>query len=698
MSDRQATTHVAFDIGGTFADVTFRTPTGLRSTKLLAVEGTIGAAIAELLDGSLRDGEQQVDRFVHGTTIGSNAIIEGKTARTALITSAGFRDVLEMRGQRGSKGFAPRWDPPAALVPRHLRFEVPGRIAASGFVEVALDLKVLPLIVDQLLEADVAAVALCLINAHMNPDHEAMVLEQLVERAPWLVCCASHQLQPEIREYERTSTTVVNAALMPVVRSYITGLKADLDRFSTKLLVMQSSGGLMSAESAMERPAYTTESGPAAGVLAASRLAREARLPNVLSFDMGGTTAKACLVEEGRPLEKPGGEVGVGATVAASFSGGGSSGAGHALRVPSLDIVEVGAGGGSVAWIDRGGALRVGPESAGASPGPVCYGLGGTRPTVTDANVVLGYMNPRAIADASVSIDSVAAAEAIDRDIARPLGLSTEAAAHGIVTVANATMTRALRAVSTERGRDPRGFTLVGFGGAGPLHAVGLAESMGIRTVVVPDHAGVFSAVGLLLADFRTDRVHALHGPLSDCDETVLLKTFRQMEDDAVGELARQGAVPSDVTATRSVDLRYKFQVAEMNVPFPVGEVTEDGALIAALGSAIDAAHLREYGYVPVADVEVVAARVQVVAAATEGRWPSDDLAAMAPEERTSRSAYFGVAHGLVETEVITGEGLSGRRSGPVIIERPDTTIVVPPAWSVERSASVGAFVLTKTP
>src|SRR5215510_4387215 len=320
-------------------------------------------------------------------------------------------------------------------------------------------------------------------------------------------------------------------------------LEQHLSAYSQRLLIMQSNGGIMSAQVARRRPAYMIESGPAAGVLAAARFAAETGLNQVLSFDMGGTTAKACLVENGAPLEKAGGEVGGGATMTTRLFGGG----GHALRVPSLDIVEVGAGGGSVAWIDDGGALRVGPHSAGAEPGPVCYGRGGQEPTVTDANVVLGYMNPEAIAGSTLRINRQAAWEAIERRIAGPLKLEVLPAAYGMTLVANATMMRALRAVSTERGRDPREFTLIAFGGAGPIHAAALAESLGISRVLIPLFPGLFSALGLLLADYRHDYIRSIATILNAVDPQSILRQYEELEATAQEELGQEGVSPASI-------------------------------------------------------------------------------------------------------------------------------------------------------
>lgn len=379
---------VGFDIGGTFTDVIIRDEDGrIFTRKVLSILDRVGDDVA----GAVRPlaGGNKIDNFVHGTTVASNAVIEGTTARTALITTHGFRDELEMRGQRRPNIYDLNWDRLPALIPRSLRFEVKERILGNGSVEQPLDLEQARSTIQKLIAEQVEAIAVCLINSYLNPTHERQLVRLLAERAPGTVICLSSDIHPEIKEYDRASTTAINASLIPVVDRYLNRLEQTLSPLCGRILVMQSNGGIMSAQAARRLPAYIIESGPAAGVLAAARLAAECELDKVLSFDMGGTTVKACLIEGGQPLEKPGGEIGGGVNATRLFGGGG-----HVVRVPSIDIVEAGAGGGSIAWLDDSGALRVGPRSAGAQPGPVCYGHGGTEPTVTDADVVLGYMSP----------------------------------------------------------------------------------------------------------------------------------------------------------------------------------------------------------------------------------------------------------------------------------------------------------------
>jgi len=677
---------VGFDIGGTFTDVIVVGDDGrLTTTKVLSLLDRVGEDIV----GCVRqvDAQAQVEGFVHGTTIASNAVIEGTMARTGLITTKGFRDELEMRGQRRPNIYDVDWDRLPPLIPRSLRLEVEERILGDGSVERPLDLTAAEAVIKKLLAAEIEAIAVCLLNSYLNPSHERQLGRLIAALAPQKIVCLSCDIHPEIREYERTSTTVINASLIPVVDLYLNQLEQHLSTYSERVLIMQSNGGIMSAQAARRRPAYMIESGPAAGVLAAARLATETQQDRVLSFDMGGTTAKACLIEKGLPLEKSGGEIGAGATMTTRLFGG----AGHALRVPSLDIVEVGAGGGSIAWIDEGGVLRAGPHSASADPGPVCYGRGGQEPTVTDANVVLGYMNPEAIAGSSLAIDRQAAWDVIQQKIARPLNLDVLPAAYGITQVANATMMRALRAVSTERGRDPREFTLMAFGGAGPIHAAELAESLRMTQVQIPLYPGLFSALGLLLADYRHDYLRSVALALDQIDPQAILKEYEVLESNARIELTQEGIAADRVRFERQIDLKYGYQVAEMTLPFP--EVSLD-ELRPDLAELFTQAHRQAFGYDRDDSIELVSLRLRALASAGQLRF--SDLIGQTPQypqdantngTPTTRSAYFGPDVGACETAIYRRADLTQEQPGPLIVEEPDTTVVVPPGWRIQRDA-----------
>ncbi len=691
---------VAFDIGGTFTDVIIRADDGRVFTrKVLSILHRVGEDVA----GAVRAlaGREKIENFVHGTTVASNAVIEGTTARTALITTHGFRDELEMRGQRRPNIYDVNWDRLPPLISRSLRLEVNERILGNGSVEQPLDLEHARSTIQKLVADQVEAIAVCLINSYLNPVHERQLARLLAEMAPRTVVCLSSEIHPEIKEYDRASTTAVNASLIPVVDRYLTRLEQTLSPLSSRILVMQSNGGIMSAQAARRRPAYMIESGPAAGVLAAARLAAECELDKVLSLDMGGTTVKACLIERGKPLEKPGAEIGAGVNATRLFGGGG-----HVVRVPSIDIVEAGAGGGSIAWLDDSGALRVGPRSAGAEPGPVCYGHDGTEPTVTDANVVLGYMNPRAIAGATLKIHSDAAAAAIDNQLASPLRLTRLEVAYGITQVANSAMTRVLRAVSTERGRDPREFTLLAFGGAGPIHAAALAEDMGISRVVVPLYPGLFSALGLLMADYRHDYIAPIASPLASVRTDQVLARYDQLRDRARTEMTAEGVNSNTIRFEQQVDLKYGYQMYEMTLPFP--DDVDASKLSSALAGAFTAAHNQAYGYHRDDPIELMSIRLRALASAASLSFA--DLANQrsasalstafdSPLEggaQAEREAYFGPARGVLSTPLRSRFAITARERGPLIVEEPDTTVVVPPDWTVERD-QFGNLVLTRS-
>jgi len=682
---------IAFDIGGTFTDVVVLWADGrLQTAKILSLLETVGRDIRVKL--GLED--VPVGSFIHGTTVAANALLENKLARVGLITTTGFRDALEMRSQRRPNVYDINWDRPPSLVPREWRLELDERVLADGRVERPLDPAQARAAVAQLAAADVEALAVVLINSYVNDAHERVVAEFARALEPPRPVSVSSEEFAEAREYERTSTTVVNAALMPVVDRYLDRLEAQLGVGARELLIMQSNGGLMTAEVARRRPVQMVESGPAAGVLGAARLAREANLGQVLAFDMGGTTAKASLIENGVPLEKPGGEVGGGANLAGRFFGG----AGHAVRVPALDIAEVGAGGGSIAWIDAGGALRVGPEGAGADPGPVCYRRGGTRPTVTDANVILGYVNPVGLAGSTVDIDREAAVNALRREIADPLGLSVLDAAYGIVRVANATTMRALRSVSIERGMDPRRMVLLAFGGSGPVHAASLAADMGVPQVYVPPFPGIFSAVGLLLADYRYDTVRTAHFALDRLDEPALMALVRELEQQAHTTLASQGIAPAAIVLRPEADVQYKGQEMALTLALPPPGANFGERLHAAFGEA----HRAAFGYERGNPSEIVALRMRATARASDirigdmARGASHLKGADRSPAAASRQAYFGAARGSAEVPVVGRFDLAETpRVGPLIVEEWDTSVVVPPGWTARRDGA-GNIVLDR--
>ncbi len=461
-----------------------------------------------------------IAEVLHGTTVASNAILEGKGARTGLITTKGFRDVLEIRRLRMPRLYDLTWTKPPPLVERALRREVTERVDANGRVETPLDLAEVEQVLARLRGEGVESLAICLINSYANPIHEERIKAIVSRLAPDLRTSYSIEVLPEIREYERTSTTVINAYVMPIVGRYLATLRAGLDDAGvrTPLLIMQSNGGLMTDAAAAERPIHIIESGPAAGVVGAQALARRIGLGKLITFDMGGTTAKASIVEDGEVSRAAEYQVGGGIMHGSRLL----TGAGYLLRVPAIDLAEVGAGGGSLVWIDPGGALQVGPQSAGAVPGPLCYDMGGIEPTITDANVILGYLSPTRLAGGAVKLNAARAHEIFEDKVARRIGMPLVEAAHGAHVIAASNMMRAIRAVSSERGRDPREYALFAFGGNGPVFAAEIAEQLEMRRIVVPPAPGLFSSFGLLYADVEHHNVRTWRRLVVEADPSGL--------------------------------------------------------------------------------------------------------------------------------------------------------------------------------
>ena len=556
------------DIGGTFTDIVLLSRSGRYWTKKVSstpddfARGVIEGMKLLLEEEDLLGSD--LAEIIHGTTVATNAVLENKGAKTALVTTRGFRDVLELRRLRVPQLYNAFYRPPEPLVERRLRLEVDERIGSGGTVIRPLDEDSLTPALDRLRTDAPEAVAVCLIHSYSNPEHEKRLGEIIRKELPEAYISLSVDVLPEIREYERTSTTVINAYLGPIVKNYLDSLVRQLQESGTNspVRIMQSNGGLMSARRAAEAPVHILESGPAAGVVAADEMGKRIGLERIIAFDMGGTTAKASLIENGQRSWTTEYEVGAGISLSSRLVKGG----GYAVKVPVMDLAEVGAGGGSIVWIDRGGALRVGPQSAGAVPGPVCYGLGGKDPTVTDANLVLGYINPVQLAGGSVALRGDIAVESLRVNVAERLGLSLLEAAYGVHTIANISMIRAIRAVSTYRGRDPREFTLLAFGGSGPIHAVGIARSLDISQVVIPPSPGVFSAIGLLEAQPEHHFVQTFVRRIDEADTIEINETYARIQERGAETLKSEGYVPTDITWERKADLRYVGQAYELTV------------------------------------------------------------------------------------------------------------------------------------
>jgi N-methylhydantoinase A len=684
------TYRVGVDIGGTFTDIVVLGSDGsIHTKKVSSSVENYASALVDGLSQTLREAGLAgtgIEEIRHGTTVASNAILEHKGAKVGLITTRGFRDVLEIRTLRAPRLYDLAWEKPPPLIERYLRKVVDERVDHAGNVERPLDPADAQRAVDALLAEGVEAIAVCLINSFANPAHE-LIIKQIIERkAPRLPVSVSCEVLPEIKEYERTSTTAIDAYVKPIVATYLAALRVGLDAagIPARLLLMQSNGGLTTDQAAAERPMNIIESGPAGGVIGAQALAQGKHLDRIITFDMGGTTAKASMVEDGEVVRAQEYAVGAGIMVGSRLL----TGAGYTLKVPAIDLAEVGAGGGSHVWIDAGGALQVGPQSAGASPGPVCYGQGGEVPTVTDASVILGYINPHHLVGGALKLDAEQARAAFADKVARPLGLALERAAHGAHQIAAANMIRAIKAVSTERGRDPREFALFAFGGNGPLFAAGMAAALGIRRIVVPPAAGLFSSFGLLYAKVEHHYARTLRRLLRSTDPADIDRAWRALAQQAIDQLATEGFAGTRAAIKRSAALHYKGQTYELVVPVPEGPV--DARLIAHIEEAFGAEHERTYGHRagPEEPVELVAIQVVGMAAQEGGTVPErvvvgrDGLSAPAP-----RRAYFGPDHGWIDTPVLRRSDLAAARPGPLIVEEYDATCLVPPGARGEVDA-----------
>ncbi|HVA87808.1 MAG TPA: hydantoinase/oxoprolinase family protein [Candidatus Saccharimonadales bacterium] len=622
---------VGVDVGGTFTDLVlfdeatnrihFTKTSSTPANQAQGVEDGIGKVVA--LAGM---GPADIAFFVHGTTVATNALLERTGVRCALLVTEGFRDILQIARQdrpRLYDWFAQR---PAPLVPRALSFEISERMLHTGEVLQPLDESQARTVIRAARAAGVAAIAVCLLHSYANPAHERRLRDLIAEEFPDAEVSLSSDVIPEFREYERASTTAVNAYVMPIVRRYVTrladrtaaiGVPADLH-------IMQSNGGLMTARAAGEQSVRTMLSGPAAGVLGAVALAAQAGFANVLSVDMGGTSFDICLAHEGRLRFTKESEIGS-----------------LPVKVPMIDIHTLGAGGGSVAWIDAGGALRVGPKSAGAQPGPACYGRGGTEATVTDANVVLGRIDPESFLGGEMRLDGDAARRVVHDRVAGPLGLGLEEAAEGIVRVINATMVRGMRAVSVEKGFDPREFAIVAFGGGGPLHATDLARELGVPSVLIPVMPGVTSAFGLLVADLRYDVSATVRGSLAAPDLDVLTKVYEDLEGQALEQMRRDGVDRESVTLSRSADVRYTRQSWELEVSVASGRL--DTVALDALRAEFHARHRQQYGYA-MADQELILVNAQVSAIAALPKPPLGSTLARGADAAARAATGAGAA------------------------------------------------------
>ena len=666
--------YVGVDTGGTFTDTVLIGEDGVHTVKTLTTEDLIGGIISgfETITDDVGISNREVESFNHGSTVAVNALIEKTGSKTALVTTKGFEDVLEIgEGYRdGSLLYAPCGEHVPALIPRKHRYGVDERLTADGEVETPLDEKDVAAVVDKLDSKAFDSVAVSLLHAYQNPEHEIAVAEMIADRLPAVDVSLSSSVSPEIREYSRTSTTVADAYIKPIVTSYLERLQSTLREtgYDGRLAIMNSSGGVAGPEVATKRPVTQILSGPVAGVKAAQFIGSKIGVENIITLDMGGTSCDTTLIEGGEPVEVPH-----------------RTEQGMKINGPFVHINTVGAGGGSIAWLDDVDALRVGPESAGSEPGPACYGFGGTEPTATDADLVLGILNPDNFAGGEISLDTDAATSAIDERIAKPLDMSTTEAAVAIRDIIDGNMASALRVISVKQGYDPRDFAIMGFGGAGPMHSCNVAMELGIETVVFPNNPGLLSALGLVVSDFEHEYVQSLVVSLTEIEAGRMQTTIDSLIDNGDTELDSEGIEPADRSFQVTVDLRYTGQSNYLNIP--IGGTEVDERTVEKLSDRFETQHEEQFGFVD-DDHPIELVNVRVTA---RGETESPDLSASEPASSDVADARRGMrpvvvdVETAVETPYYDGEALGPGHEidGPAVVELTNSTIWVPPEFDL---------------
>lgn len=672
------TARIGVDIGGTFTDLVLTDPSGRTyqrkvSSTPSAPEQAVLVGVREILDLAGLPASS-IGEVVHGTTVGSNTLLQKVGAPTGLITTRGFRDVLEIGRLRTPGMFDLQWEKPQPLVPRRHRREVGERVTASGAIHIPLDEGELIEAGRSLAGAGIRSVAVCFLNSYRNPVHERRAEALLAEYVPDLEVTTSVSVLPEAKEYERTSTTVVNAYVRPVLEAYLTRLEEGLASIgvSAPLLVCNSNGALASSAMARSKPVFFISSGRAAGVVGGGRLGEALGEGDLVVFDMGGTTASASLVQGGALMRVSEYEFRAGISTPSRFIKAG----GYMMSVPTVDVAEVGSGAGSIAHVDEGGLMKVGPVSAGADPGPACYGIGGDRPTVTDANLYLGYL-PDTLAGGSRRLSRDRAEAAITRDLAAPFDLDPATAAYGVREVVNANMARAIRAVTVERGVDPRDFTLVAIGGSGPVHAVDIARLLAMPRVLVPASPGVFTAMGMLAGDVEHYLIRPLPGRLDGIDLDAVHRIVDELASEARERLLHEGVAETDIALSPELDMRFRGQEMSLGVPF------ETGSDAAELRRAFLAAYGAIYSYASDDIIETVSLRLTgrgLRPGKLDFRIEQERPAAHGPRER--REVYFGSQRGWIDTPIYDRAVLPEHIAGPAILQGADSTVLVPPEAS----------------
>lgn len=662
---------IAIDVGGTFVDYVLLN----EQTGEIAIEKqpSTPARIVEEVSaglGRLPVSLAEVGRILHGTTVALNTIVQEKGIKAGLITTRGFRDVLEIgRGSR-PEIYNPRYTGPASLVPRYLRREVGGRMDAAGNEIEPLDTRQLGSEVDLLMRDGCEAIAICFLNSYANPVHERQAAEFIKSRHPDVALSVSSELVREWREYERTSTAVLNAYIQPPFKKYLEALSAQLvaDGYSSPLAIMQSNGGVTSAATAAIRPVTTLESGPAGGVIGASALAAELQVRNVICFDVGGTTVDVALIEDNRIVERSQTKV-----------------AGRPVMGPTIDIKSVGAGGGSIAWIDDRGALRVGPQSAGASPGPACFGFGGTEATVTDCHLLLGRLDAERFLGSRMALDCAAAERAVVA-VAQKLGMSLEETAVGILKLAETNMTNAIRSITIERGLDPRDYRLLSYGGGGGLFALAVSQELGVNSVIVPRVPANFSALGIVTSDYREDSSHTMVRALHADTVGEVLGEIGRLTSENAGQLRQHGFDEDAVESEVRVDIRFAGQEYTVTVPVEPEWLAGPDTFLDGGRARFVTLHRRLFGHgEPGAPIELVTVRVRSIGRVRRPKWYEARQGEPALPD-SWRNTYFAALREFRRTPVFDREALVRGQAiaGPAIVEEWTTTTVILPGWEAK--------------
>jgi N-methylhydantoinase A len=671
------------DIGGTFTDFALlNAATGeLHAAKVLTNYRDLARGV---LDGvieleKLAPGcRQAIERVIHGTTLATNALIQRRGAKTALLVTAGFRDLLELARESRFDIYDIDIDLPAPLVPRSRVFEVTERLDAAGSVVTALDEASVQAAIGELRTLGIEAVAVCLLHAFRNPAHERRIAALLAQALPGVAVSISSDVIPDIREYERASTTTANAYVQPAIRSYLDRLADGLknEGVAAPLSVMTSDGGIVSCDTATRYPVRLIESGPAGGAIASMYFAGRTGVNKAIALDMGGTTAKVCVIDGGRPERSTDFEV----DRVFRFA----KGSGLPLKIPVIEMIEIGAGGGSIAGMNRMGLLKVGPESAGSEPGPACYGLGGSAPTVTDADLFLGYLDSGFFLGGRMALDRAAAGKAIEREVAKPLGLTPLRAAWGIHQIVNENMARAAKVHCLERGKDPREYTLIAYGGAGPVHAYRVAQILGIRRILYPLRAGVMSAFGFLVAQPSFEIVRADFGRLDDMDPARSGAILKEMEAQGRTLVVTAGVPAARLKARIEANVRFHGQSFELSIPVARALIrAELGRLKERFFAAYEARYHRLNGDAP---VEIVSWRVTIEAPAARVDLKGATGKAAGSARKGTRKVYMPESNGYVDCPVYDRYALRpGQRvQGPAVIEERESTVVVGPGARCE--------------